>query len=336
MTKQPLTILGYELTTPKFKGESYDIDRFDCECVEYFFTYLLTEVSLKDRAFRDNNKMINLVSFGSSEDPNLWEGELITAKYGKEQDILDIFEQVETGVKPKDHGVKNTVSFLLEKRTGLLLVEKDSEQVASASMIRKFIHFHKSCIEEYLINFNSQKDPAKMHRHNFLKIGSLPEKSFFEEIDEFATVKDAFYYLDTSSLPATSNEVSNLLYLYNKADKNGVKGTTRVKISFENKIPKGSITGVKAYFNKLFESQFFDGFGVTGSLESGRQRTIELENIQRSFDIKVEYNENGIPSLNDILLGMGNIALRDNPLESKAEIVQYEGVVINEEEDRTI
>lgn len=338
METRPTTIYGYDLTTPKFKGKSYDIDRFDFELLEYFFTRILTEIPIKERAYKDKSRMINLISFKQSDDANLYEGVFITARYGKEQEILDIFEQIAAGTKPRNHGVKNDVNFIVDKRTGLLLLEKDSERVASRDMIKKFLTYHRDLMLDYREAFNAQFDPAKIHKRSFLKISSLPPKSFFEEIHEFSSIKDAYYYLDISEQRSTNNEASNLMYLYSQANENEMKGITRVKISFENTIPKNSIRGVEAYFKKLFEAQYFDGFGVTGKLESGRTKTIELENIQRAFDVKVEYNENGLPSLSDLIEQMSDIALYDNPLDYKLAIQQYEGVVINEEseEDRDL
>lgn len=327
MVKKSVTVYGYELVTPKFKNKSYDYGRFDFETLLSFIK-AVEEIPLKDRAFknREKTKMINIISFIQSDDANIWEGVFTTARYGKEQEIIDIAEQTGVGVKPKNHGVKNEVNFIIDSRTGLLLVEKDSERVASGDMIRKFIRYHKDKIEPYQKAFNSKFDPIKIHKFNFLKIGSLPDKHFFEEIREFFTIKDAYFYLDISERPATSNQVSNLLYLYHKARENGVEDVTKVKVSFENDIPKGSVSGIESYFKKLFEADLFDGLGVSGKLPSGRTRTIELENIQRAFDISVDFNENGLPSLSDLIKEMSVIALRDNPLGTKIDHDQYEGV----------
>ncbi|GIP61930.1 hypothetical protein J32TS6_04850 [Virgibacillus pantothenticus] len=338
MAIKPLTILGYELTTPKFTGDSYDIDRFDFETLYYFFNKIINYVPLKERAFKKYNKMINLISFNQTEDANLYEGVFITARYGKEQEIIDILEQVGTGLKPKNHGVKNEVHFLIDRRTGLLLLEKDAENVAGKNFIYRFIRYHKNLIEDYQTVFNKQFDPLKIHKNNFLKVISLPPKTFFEEIKEFATVKEAYYFLDIDKLELKSNEASNVMYLYDKAKENGMNGMNRVKVSFENTIKKSSVRGIQNYFKKLFESQNFDGIGVKGKLHSGRYRTIELENIQRAFDIEVEYNENGLPSLSDITNGMTEIVLKDNPISYKRTIQQYEGVVVNgtKKEDRKV
>lgn len=333
MEVKPLTIYGYEFITTKFNKDSYDANRFDFELLEYFFGRMINEIPLKERAFRDKSRMINLISFKQSSDANLWEGVFSTARYGKEQVMIDVPQQVDKGIKPKDQGAKNEVNFLVDRRTGLLLLEKDSERVAGRDMIMKLIRYHKTLIDPFLTSFNKQFHPVVMHRKNFLKLNSLPSKTFFEEIKDFASIKEAYYYLDISEQPPTSNEVSNLLYLENKAVTGGMKGVTRVKISFENGIRKGSVSGVEAYFKKLFEQQYFDGFGVKGKLDSGRPKTIELENIQRTFDISVEYNINGLPSLKDLFEGMSKIALRDNPLDFKKTIKQYKGVKINEEED---
>lgn len=332
MENKLITIYGYDLTTPKFQGDNYDFGRFDFETLHYFFKKIIDTIPLKERAFKnkEKTKMINLISFEQSGDARIWEGIFSTARYGKEQEVLNVEEQIGAGIKPKNYGMRNDVHFTVDSRTGLLLVEKDSEQVASGEMIRKFIRYHRDLIIEYQTAFNRQNDPVKIHKMNFLKVASLPDRSFFEEIKDFASIKEAYYYLDITETPATSNEVSNLLYLENLAEENGMKGVTRVKISFENKIPNRSVRGVQAYFQRLFDADYFDGLGVKGTLDSGKNKKIELENIQRSFDIEVEFNANGIPSLSGLMNGMSRITLHDNPLIGKATDVQYEGVILDE------
>lgn len=338
MENKLVTIYGYELTTPKFQGINYDYGRFDFETFCFFFQKIINTIPIRERAFknREKTKMLNLISFEQSDDATIWEGVFTTARYGKEQEILDIEEQVGAGTKPRNHGMKNEVHFTVHTKTGLLLVEKDSEQVASGQMIRKFIRYHRDLITDYQTAFNQKYDPFKIHKTNFLKIASLPDRTFFEEIGDFALIKEAYYYLDISETVATSNEVSNLLYLHNRAEENGMEDVTRIKISFENKVPSRSVSGVENYFRRLFEADYFDGLGVNGKLHSGRTKTIELENIQRAFDIDVEFNESGVPSLSNLIIGMTQIALRENPLEDKEDIVQYEGVELNEQngEDR--
>ncbi|WP_237749874.1 hypothetical protein P5487_005955 [Bacillus amyloliquefaciens] len=51
MTKKPVTVLGYELCTPKYTGESWDEDRFDNELFETYLNLIL-EVPLKERALK--------------------------------------------------------------------------------------------------------------------------------------------------------------------------------------------------------------------------------------------------------------------------------------------
>lgn len=338
MEKRPLAVYGYELTTPKFRNKKYDMDRFDFELLYYYFNRIINEIPLHERAFRHKNKMINLISFESSEYDNYYKGIFTTARFGKKQEILDVINQTSAGIKKRDHGVKNEVLFFVDKETGLFLLEKDSEQVASAAIIRKFIAYHSGLIKEYRHAFNDIHSPTKIHKSNFLKISSLPKRSFFDEIKEFSRIKDAYYYLDIKEIDSKNNEASNLMYLYDAAKENGMIGVTRVKVSLENTVRKGSVQGIESYFKKLFESQHFDGLGVRGTLESGRHKNIKLENIQRVFDINVRYNDNGIPLRSDIAKEMANIMLKDNPLRHKRKIKQYEGVVYvgYEKEERKI
>ncbi|KWZ68341.1 hypothetical protein [Bacillus altitudinis] len=332
MAKKPVTVLGYEICTPKFKEDIWDEDRYDNEMIEVFLN-LIMYVDIKDRAFRRKNKMINLQSIKQSDDADFLEGVFFTAKYGKEQTIIDVPNQIDAGKKEKNHGVKNEVNFLIHKRTGLLLIEKDSEGVARASMIQKFFRYHRELIYPYIEEFNKNNRPIKIYKNSFYRINSLPSKSFFDEIEEFSTVKEAFYYKDISLGEGANNQAADLMYHYNNASENGVSGVTRVKVSFQNKIPKGSVKHVVSYFQRLFESQNYDGIGVSGKLNSGRHRTIELENIQRAFDISVEHSDTGIVSLQDLIKEMVQIAKRDNPVKYKDKIIQFEGVLTNESEE---
>ncbi|WP_227397366.1 hypothetical protein [Jeotgalibacillus aurantiacus] len=329
MGNQPVTIFGYELITPKYleKG-NYDIGRFDFEDIGYFFGEIL-KIPLKDRAFRKKNKMINLLSFSNANDQDFYEGVFDTARFGKDQKIINIYDYTHAGDKGKNQGLTNQVNFLIHKKTGLLLIEKDSENVARGNFIQTYIRYHKDLIHPYIEGFNKKFNPSRIYKNRFLKVISLPSKSFFEDIKEFSTIKDAYYYKDISQDTGKSNEASNLLYLATLAEENGMKNMTRVKMTFENKVPKSSIKGIEAYFKKLHEAQYFDGFGVTGRLPSGRNRTIELLNVQRAFDVSVEHHENGLPVIDDLHTEMMLIAKKDNPLSHKIKIEQFRGVFEN-------
>ncbi|SEM79635.1 hypothetical protein SAMN04489762_1059 [Terribacillus saccharophilus] len=348
MAKQPVIVFGYELWTTKFTGNSVKEDRFDFELLDTLLKKIL-EVPIKERAFKNKkkNKSINLLSYKDSDDSDLVEGVFSTARYGKEQKIIDIPDQTEAGLKGKNQGVLSQVNFIIDKATGLLLVEKDSEGVARRQLILGFLKYHKGLIYDYIEQFNKQFSPNKIHKNNFVSVKSLPPKTFFEDIKDFASIKDAYYYKDINQDDNKNNEASNFMYQYQKADKEGMKGVTRVKVSFENTLRGGSVRHVEKFFKKLFEAQNYDalapnknneyddvdGFGASGRLQSGRTRTIELENIQRAFDVSVEHSEGGIPSVSDLIEQMVYIAKHDNPLEYKRGIEQFTGVNLNEEED---
>lgn len=352
MAKRPLNVLGYELVTQKMVNGDWQARIFDFEILEYYFTKIIENVPLSERKFHTKTKMINLLWFNqSSQDADIWEGQFITARHGKERTIFNILKQVDEGVIDKNRGAKNTIYFTVHRKTGLMLVERDSERVASKEMIYKFIRFHKDLIVPYQKAFNKKFKDASIHKGNFLKVVTLPKKGFFEDLKEFKTVKEAYFYLDISETENVNNEASNLLYLESEASATvedsykehedlidlikqskdgGLRGTTKIKVSFESNVSSIGIRGVKDYFSKLIESDLYDGFGVTGNLESGRSRTIELETVQRSFDISVDFNDKGLPSLQDMYDGMSKIFKTDNPLSFKEQFDQFEGVEIHE------
>lgn len=331
MENKPVLIYGYELCTPKYLGNSMDMGRYDNETVEVYLKRIL-DLPLKERVFLRDNKMMNLVSFKNSHDQDFLEGVFITARYGKVQDIIDVIEQNKTGEKGKNQGARNEVHFIIHKKTGLLLVEKDTENVARGNFIKSYFIYHRERFKIYSDAFNKKFSPEKVYKRGFIQVVSLPSKTFFEEIEQFVSIKEAFVYKDIEQGNA-NNAASNLFYLAHQAEEDGVENISRVKMSFENKVRKSSIRHIRGFFEKLHESQHYDGLGVSGKLGSGRQRTIELENIQRAFDLNIDHNENGLPSLEQLINGMIVIGKMDNPLQSKADIDQFKGVEINVEEE---
>ena len=313
MKQDYIKIQAYEILTSKFLGKSYDPDRYDHEQVEYLLNKI-TKLSMKDRAFHRDNKVLNLLSCKDSNDQDFMEGVFSTARYGQDEEIIDVIEQNVTGNKPKNHGVKNELHFLLDKRTGLLLIQKDKNHVISKDMLHKYFHFHFGLAENYREKFNEINPDIKIVKNSYMKVTTILSEEFFNEIEKFAMIKEAFVIKDIESDDITNEGIQ---FLKDQAEENGVGNFQQMKISYMNNVKKSGIKHVKQFFKKLYEEEKYDNLGVTGRLETGKGKTLTMAKIPQGYDFKVTFNENGIPSISEIHENMIKIAKKNNPIANK-------------------
>ena len=98
--------------------------------------------------------MINLIEFKTSDDTDFIEGIFTSAKYGQKQEIINVYTHSKTGDKEKEHGVKNEIKFVLDKRNGLILVQHDREGVIGRDMLHRYFSYHFHLTEPYRARFN--------------------------------------------------------------------------------------------------------------------------------------------------------------------------------------
>lgn len=309
-----IKIQAFELFTPKYLGNSYDVERYDHEQIDYLFEQI-KNIPLEQRAFHRKNKVINF-TLTHSDDQDFVEGTFSSARYGQVEDIIDVHKQTTQGQKPKDHGLKNEVPFILDKRNGLLLVQKDRNNVVGRDMIHRFFTYHLDLVIPYCEKFNQINDSAQILKRSFVKVGSVPSDEFFNEIENFATIKEAFVVKNVETDKINSEGIE---FLANEAKDNDVEDFQQMKISYQNTVRKGHIKHIKAFFKKLHEEDKYDNFGVTGKLESGKDRTLTMAKIPKSYDVKVNVNNNGVPSLSEIIDRMVRVCKYDNPVFNKNE-----------------
>ncbi|WP_374717484.1 hypothetical protein [Neobacillus sp.] len=334
MKQDFIKIQAFEISTPKFLGKSYDPDRYDHEQIEYLIKKILKE-PLKKRAFHKNNKVINLLTCKDSDDQDFMEGTFSTARYGQEEEIIDVHEQNVAGNKPKNHGVKHELHFLLDKNTGLLLIQKDKNNVISRDMLHRYFNYHLALAEKYREAFNKINPNLKIIKRSYVKVTTVPSQEFFEEIEKFALIKEAFVIKDVDTDNITNE---GLQYLRNQAIDNGVENFQTMKVSYMNNVKRSGIKHVKQFLKKLYEEEKYDNYGVTGTLESGKNRTLTMARIPQGYDVKVTFNEMGLPNFQEIISHMVNIAKFNNPIANKnngAEPIQKVGALDNEQTNQT-
>ncbi|QDS35817.1 hypothetical protein [Brevibacillus brevis] len=316
MSSKFVKIYGFEIITPKFVGNGYDMERYDHDQMEFFFKEIM-KLNERNRVFRYKGKMINLVSCKQSSDADFIEGVFTSAKFGQEQDIINVFDQTTTGQKGKNEGVKNEVHFILQKKTGLLLVQYDDQRVVSRDLIKRFFDHHLSLMDRYKNEFKNVNKPYEIPK-TFLQIKTLPSKHFFDELRQMATIKEAYVLADLSK-GANNNAVE---YLRDEAQENEVDGFQQIKISLLNKVKSTGIRHIESYFKKMLELEAYDGYGVSGISHSGKTKSLTMARVPHNYDINVSINSAGLINVSELMSQMVYIAKYDNPLAGKNDGVK--------------
>lgn len=314
MAVKNITIKGYEFCTPKFAGDRQFEKVYDHELIDTLMKAIL-RLSKGARKYKNDTVSLNLGDYRQSSDANIMEGYFITARHGKRQTQIDIESQEEVGIIERHHGVENQVYFMVDSRTGLLLVQDDFNKVFTRKLLHTFLHSHKDLIYPYIDEYNriNRAKPLVIHKRSCYRLVNLKPINFMEKLREFRTIKTAILTLDNTT---EKQEVDVSRMLDNELEQNGIDDYD-LEIKIKNKSGLGMVTIFENYFESIIEQQKYDSYAIEGILEGGKQKKITPDTITRDFYVGVEHNSNGEPSMQEIYNEMARIILRDNPLQGK-------------------
>lgn len=314
MTTKNVTIKAYEFCTPKFGGDIQYEQVYDHELIDKLFESIL-KLEKPKRKYKNETVSINLGDFKQSYDANIVEGHFITARHGKRQTHIDIDTQEEIGKIEKHHGVENEVYFMIDRRTGLLLVQEDYNKVFTRKLLHTFLHSHKEIIYPYIEKYNDINKEAisKIHKRSCYRLMTLPPIDFLEKLKGFKKIKSATLTLDDAT-EKRNVDVSSILD--KELEQNDIEDYD-LEIKIKNKTGGSMVKVFEKYFSAIIEQQKYDSYSIEGELKNGKTKKISPETVTRDFYISVVFNSNGEPSIQDVFRGMEKIILRENLLPSK-------------------
>lgn len=314
MTKKVTTIKAYEFTTPKFAGDKQYEHTYDYEVIDILLKSIL-KLDKSIRKYKNDTVSINLGNYTESKDSNYVEGYFITARHGVRRSQIDIETQEEIGIIERIHGVENYVHFMIDKCTGLILIQEDFNRVFSRQLLHTFLHSHKDLIYPYIDKFNklNNEHPFVIHKRSCYRLQTLPPIEFMDKLKEFTKVKSAILTLDYTT-DKKAVDVSEILD--DELKENDIEEYD-MEIKIKNKTGKSMVRVFEKYFESIIEQQKYDSYAIEGELNNGKTKKITPDTITRDFFAKVEYNINGAPSTDDIFKRMIQVIKQENPLAGK-------------------
>lgn len=309
--KRVRKVFAYRIETPLFDLKKNQM-KMDCYDNTRFEKFLKQIITLSDRKLLiDDSKLIRMEILVDSDDYDFLEGIFIASRFGEEQDIIDVDTLNTTGKLRQRESVKGEVSFVLCKKTGLLLVQSDSSLVVNRNTLDKYFSSFSSIINSNIIDFNkANKDFQIPNETAYFTIRIVPSDDFFKKIRQLARIKGASVFVDTIKSP--NNKA--IEYFRKEAEGNNVDDFGGIRISLINSVMGSGVRNVENYFRKLVELQKYDKFEVEGKTPGGRDKKVTMKIQDTSFEVKVPINNNGVIDRSVLLDEMIKIAKFQNPL----------------------
>ncbi|MFK3938929.1 hypothetical protein ACI2JA_15625 [Alkalihalobacillus sp. NPDC078783] len=312
---------AYEFSTPKFAGDNWYEDVYDYELIDMLFKSIM-KLSKSARKYKDDTVSINLGDFKQSDDANRVEGHFLTARHGVRMPHIDINTQDEISTIEPHHGVEAKVYFMIDRISGLILVQEDFNKIFTRKLLHTFLYSHRKLIYPYIdkVNQLNSDRSIKVHKRSIYRLTTLPPVQFMDKLKEFKKINSAIVTLD-STTEKKDIDVSEALDI--ELDKHEIDNY-ELEIKIKNKSGYSMVKTFEKYFAKVIELQKYDSYAIEGQLESGRIQKITPDSITRDFEAHINHTPLGEPSISDLTREMEKVIRFKNPIsEDKGPTPNY-------------
>ncbi|MBF2345412.1 hypothetical protein IA806_02390 [Listeria seeligeri] len=303
--KLKVELVGFRLSTPKHYKidgvENIDIERYDHEIFSKYLSILLEQENVEIKKKIDNCS-ITLLDYSENEISSYAFGKLLVFKSGKRQRIVNEDDLTEGEFKNRDQGLKNEIHFVINKTTGVILVERDYEKIFKASLLNSFFYHNKNFIYDYVdefnkLNYNKEtKTSIEIHKNKLIYINPLPSQDLFDELEEFARIKR---FKVTKKVEKKKNHgidgcAKELEDILNKASNTSL-GQNVVSIEYYmDERGKGlEMDSLKKMIQNIYQSHYYEDFIITGTNIDNDLKTLTKDNITKRFEFKIPVDIDG-------------------------------------------
>ncbi|MEK5390225.1 hypothetical protein NSQ59_07550 [Margalitia sp. FSL K6-0131] len=293
-------IYNYKFNTPKLDVENnnYQEERFDEDHLIPFILRIM-DLPLQNRIYDTGDKVMTLESFQQSDDADFYEGCFTSARYGAVTNLVHrrTFAKRQSD-KTVDEGDENNIYFVIERATGRLFLQSDGQRLVTRNSIDTYLRNFLPIFNNDMAQLNRQIQPLMITPGNLFTITTIYSESFFEEIGKLVRIKKATMQIKYNQ--DINSDVVNAI----RAGAEGVAGADTIEYSIINKERGGSMRRIEQFIRNLEELDKYEKIVVEGSEESGRTKAIKIEDHPKDFSVKVNVNQNGIISFQELIDGI--------------------------------
>ncbi|MBC1606469.1 hypothetical protein HCJ12_01550 [Listeria welshimeri] len=303
--KLKVELIGLRLSTPKhckIDGEErVDIDRYDHEIFNKYLLILLEKDSAEIKKKIDNCS-IALLEYSENDISSYGFGKFLVFKSGKTQRIVNEDDLTEGEEKRRDQGLKNEIHFVINKTTGVILVERDYEKIFNASLLNSFFYHNKKFMYDYVDEFNKlnydreTNNSIEIHKNKLIYINPLPSQDLFDELEDFSRIKrfKVIKKVEKRKNHGIDGCVKELEDILNKASDTSLgQNVVSVEYYMDERGKGLEIDSLKEMIQKIYQSHYYEDFIITGASNDNDLKTLSKDNITKRFEFKMSVDIDG-------------------------------------------
>lgn len=303
-----IELVGFRLSTPKhykINGvEKVDIDRYDHEFLKVYFEELLKKGSIEIKRKLDGSS-ITLLEYSENDISSFGFGKLVVFKTGKTQRILDEENLGDAGLKEKDQGLENEIYFVINKLTGIILVERDYDKIVKGKLLNALLYHNKRLMYDYIEEFNSKNfdstngNRIEIYKNKIVHVNPLPSQELFDELENFSRIK-RFKIVKRvheeapirDGIGGCAQEIESIL---NSASLKADLGQNVVSVEyFIDERGEGlKKENARELLQNIYASSYFEDFIIAGADQNKRPRIITSDTVTKKFFIDMEIDVEG-------------------------------------------
>lgn len=284
------------LRTPNLNLQTneMEINRFDLGNVNDFLTHVK---ALPDRSQDLGDRFIFLEEFNDVYNNNYYSGWFVSARYGEIPDWIDARTMVRRANNKRiTEGEENRTYFVLNKRTGLLLLQSDNKRIVTGSSVDNYLRSKIDGFEPQINRYNRLNARRLMiTKETFIQLDYSIDTTFMEEVRRLARIKK------TTIQCSVANARQNGVVTAINNHLNGVSEYDEVEFAVVNKVRRMGVSGIEQFLEDLQDRELYRNVIVQGTTSMGRPKTISWENHARKFEVKVQINANGLVYQDDMI-----------------------------------
>jgi len=306
-----IKIFAYELSTPKFNYEKQHLQegRYDHAHFEKLLSAII-ELNTQNRPLHLDGKFITLEYYKNSDDTDIIEGAFTSAKYGQIPDWVHsrTLRRRKSG-KDIEEGEESRTHFIIDKKTGLFLLQSDTERIVSRNSIDKYFRHHSTLINDFIKEYNIENtNKFEIYPKMFYRLVTVISDDFYKDIDKLSRIKKGTLEVDVNQ--DINNDALNAI----KKQSAKIGNVENVGYVVHVKTRGRGLTNVKEFFKQIEELNRYSDIIVEGSSALGIHKKVNLVDHPYKYEIKIPVNSNGIPNNVKLIEHMVYLSKHENPL----------------------
>ncbi|WP_404407652.1 hypothetical protein [Jeotgalibacillus malaysiensis] len=288
--KVQLVAFVYKISTPVTNIDENNMVK-DFYSYKFFEKFLHTIIKRTDSEFTDGKKFIDLISIKQSSDADILEGVFHTSRYGTKNDIIDIKSKAVVANLHPTQGVRNSIHFVINRKTGVFIIQSDPFKVATRNTIVKYFDRKQILANTLVDKYNKNNHPNHIYKEFIFAIETMVDEGFYQQLRKLATTKEL--KVTSSVEKPDSNAAISTLTKDDYDDKDMLGEVTDVSYSWESNGRGSSLKHIERFVKNVIDLEKVSNIKASGYNHAGKSDSASFSVKPVKHFITTTKNSNG-------------------------------------------